>query len=218
MITLSALGGVGVALLLTIGLLSAVQVITSANPVHAVFFLVLVFIVTSVLRLVLSREFRALVFLRVYVGAIAVLFLFVVRRLNVGVSGSNESPRGNIPRLLVLGGLFLRVILNGLEIPSLAAGELHSTLPVLAALASRADLSAGDPLVTQRVSSRVAIGQVLYTTYCVEFLRAGVVLLVARVGAIVLTLSNESSDHRFVSQQVAEQHSRDSDRAVFRVS
>lgn len=193
-------------LLSTLALLAAVRVITVVNPVHAVFSLVLVFVLTSVLRILLSREFRALVFIRVYVGAIAVLFLFVVRRLNVEVETKHES---FVIYLLV--GLTLLFFLtrvffvdSGWSNSLVAAAHSEHS----ASIASFVDR--GDPL-----SSR---GQVLYTVYCAEFLVAGLVLLVARVGAIVLTLTHVGSGHTPLRQQVYQQHSRNSETAIFKIS
>jgi len=208
-------------LLLELGLVfaisAAVLVVTSANAVHAVFFLVLVFIATSVQMFALSMEFRALVFLRVYVGAIAVLFLFVVRRLNVPSLPSIVSRLGY--GVITLGVVSLTTIL--LVVTAGGATVAISSVPsnandVIASLNSNpAVISLDFASSLDRVSSMAAIGQVLYTNYCVEFLLAGLVLLVAMVGAIRLTLTQT---HPLVGQQVHEQHSRDSDRAVFMIS
>lgn len=191
-------------LLSVLALLAAVRVITVVNPVHAVFSLVLVFVLTSVLRLLLSREFRALVFIRVYVGAIAVLFLFVVRRLNVEVETGHESfviylLLGVTATLFLLGVFGVDTGWNN----SLASSALEGTTSVATFI------DRGDPLSS--------LGQVLYTVYCAEFLVAGLVLLVARVGAIVLTLTHVGSGHTPLRQQVHQQHARDSNTAIFKI-
>jgi len=201
-------------LLLELGLVfaisAAVLVVTSANAVHAVFFLVLVFIATSVQRFALSMEFRALVFLRVYVGAIAVLFLFVVRRLNVPSLPSIVSRLGYGAITLGVVSLTTLLLLGPVAISSGPSESLPSFSQNDAAIISLDFASSLD-----RVSSSASIGQVLYTNYCIEFLLAGLVLLVAMVGAIRLTLTQT---HHLVGQQVHEQHSRDSERAVFMIS
>lgn len=185
----------------TLGLIAALNVITAANPVHAVFFLVLVFTFTSLLRLRMSMEFMALVFLMVYVGAIAVLFLFVVRRLNVQPD-VKERPLGNVPMLVGVGGVFLFVILSVNTIVESSSTVFYNDVVVH----------------LDRVSNMSTIGQVLYTTYCVEFLLAGVVLLVSRIGAVVLTQSYSGTTLTpALRQQVHQQHSRDSQRAIFKI-
>jgi NADH-quinone oxidoreductase subunit J len=191
------------------GLVAARAVIRAANPVHAVFYLVLVFGFCSRLRISLAREFRGLVFLRVYVGAIAVLFLFVVRRLNVQPDIAKR-PSGNIPRLLVIGRTFVARRWSAIGGDrravgkELASGEAYS----FTNYTGRRD----------RISNRESIGQVLYTTYAVEFLRAGLVLLVARIGAVVLTQTGKHlGTASAVRQQVHQQHSRNPDRAIFKV-
>ena len=187
-------------------LIAAIQVITTANPVHAVFFLVLVFVLTSLLRRLISREFRALVFLRVYVGAIAVLFLFVVRRLNVQAD-NKERPYGNLPRLARVAILFRSFRWSNINVVNWSTSETR----VFDVVSNR-----------DRRTNRNTIGQVLYTKYCIEFLLAGVVLLVSRIGAVLLTLSTSIEGKRTVTpalrQQVHQQHSRDAQQAVFKIN
>lgn len=190
----------------TIALIAATQVITTANPVHAIFFLVLVFVLTSLLRRLISREFRSLVFLRVYVGAIAVLFLFVVRRLNVQAD-NKERPKGNIPRLINVAALFRFFRGSNILIPGWSTGDYQGYDVVL---------------TRDRLTNRTTIGQVLYTKFCVEFLLAGIVLLVSRIGAVLLTLSTSTEGKLTVTpalrQQVHQQHARDAQRAIFKTS
>lgn len=193
-----------------LALRAAVQVITTANPVHAVFFLVLVFVLTSLLRRRISREFRSLVFLRVYVGAIAVLFLFVVRRLNVQAD-KKERPQGNIPRLVIVSILFRYFRSFNINLRNQDLEVVNNTVSNI------------DRYQTlDRVTNRTTIGQVLYTEFFIEFLLAGLVLLVSRIGAVLLTISTSTGEGMVVTgalrQQVHQQHSRDANKAVFKVN
>lgn len=179
----------------------AVGVVTARNPVHAVLALVRVFVNATALRLLLRVEFRALIFLVVYVGAIAVLFLFVVRRLNVQpTSESSRRPRARL-RVAVVWAELAAVRVSTLP------GEVEETLRLTEWVDYR------DHLTSVQV-----LGQVLYTHLFLYFLRAGFVLLVARIGAIVLTLSADGAARVPTRrQQVHQQLSRDADRALFRV-
>lgn len=196
------------------GLVAATQVITAANPVHAIFFLILVFTTTSVRRLLISMEFMALVFLMVYVGAIAVLFLFVIRMLNVQPD-FKERPLGNIPMLVGVAILFRftrwsNVIPTSYIPNNVTDIDFYNDILKVNVIA-----------YMDRVGNRATIGQVLYTKYFIQFLMAGLVLLVSRIAAILLTLSTSGEGKLTLTpalrQQVHQQHSRDADRAVFRI-
>lgn len=190
--------------------------ITAANPVHAVLFLVLVFCQAAARRLVLEAEFRALLLLVVYVGAIAVLFLFVVRRLNVQPTprrrgeGRRRLPRAGGVGALVLGEL-ARV--HAAWVPAPGGPGLAEAL--------EADGGAGGAAVAwvdavDGLTNLQARGQILYTHAFLYFLRASLVLLVARVGAIVLTLPSAPLPSQVPArrQQLHEQLARDRERAV----
>lgn len=196
-------------LLSIFGLIAAIQVITAVNPVHSVFFLVLVFTITSVMRLLISMEFMALVFLMVYVGAIAVLFLFVVMMLNVQPD-YKERPLGNIPMMVGVGILFMFFMWSSVF------SDMNFTYQLPKQYVSFEIVNQMD-----RMTNRTTIGQVLYTKYCVEFLMAGIVLLVSMIGAVLLTLSTGVEGKTNVTpalrQQVHQQHSRDAQRAIFKI-
>lgn len=147
---------------------SAVAVVAARNPVHSVLCLILCFFNAAGLFLLLGAEFLAFILLIVYVGAVAVLFLFVVMMLDVDFEGLRKGMKRALPVGLVVGGLLLAQLLT----VSIAAGE-------------------GGRIRMQGVESQVentrAIGRVLYTTYLYPFQVSGLILFVAMVGAITLT-------------------------------
>lgn len=174
------------ALFASIALVSASNVIRAHNPVHSVFFLIVVFCNAAALLILLGLDLFAMILLVVYVGAIAVLFLFVVMMLHIKLAEIQD----NALRYLPVGGLlailflieifvivdndFLPILPSALLAPyTLYANELHSWAPI------------------------VCVGNLLYTHYCIYFLLASIILLVAMIGAIVLTLDT--------SQQVLRQ-------------
>lgn len=179
-----------------LALLSALCTVTSKNPVHSVLFLVFVFFNTAGLLVLLGVEFLAMLFLIVYVGAVAVLFLFVMMMLNVKISES----RNTIYRYLPL-GLFLSVIFL-FEIFLIIEGDLNSiesfTLSRLNLEFFNVELfvniSWGDYLISP--TNVDVIGSVLFTYYCYFFIMASFILLVAMIGAIVLTLHRRSDVRR----------------------
>lgn len=222
-------------------LLSALAVTRAATPVNAALRLVLAFCNAAGRRRLLQVEFRALIFRVVYVGAVRVLFLFVVRRLNVQPLPRHERVRsGTWPRGLVVLGLFLgerwgvrsEVRAKEAALPvSRRTGVGSGGGSGERAVATRTREGAAEAVrgsgpagrswtgeVVERVEPRTnleARGQVLYTEYRVAFLRAGLVLLVARVGAIVLTRTVPSSSReQTLRQQVHQQVSRDVEQAI----
>lgn len=165
-------------------LTSGIMVIQARNPVHSVLFLILVFFNGAGLLLLLGLDFFAMIFLVVYVGAIAVLFLFVVMMLNVKLTEIHERKLRYLPIGGLLGILFLFEILlivdNGL-IPWLGgASESLTLFPEIDYIGWSRLLSLVTPLE--------ALGLVLYTYYFSFFLLASCILLIAMIGAIVLTL------------------------------
>lgn len=186
----------------SLAVVSALMVIRSENPVHSVLFLILTFFNAAGLLLLLEVEFLAMVFVVVYVGAIAVLFLFVVMMLNIKVNREAEE----LFRYLPIGGLIGTVFL--LEIFLVVDGDF---VPLL-------DLATEAPTYIQwaanvdSISNIEAIGQTLYTYYFYYFLVAGLILLVSMIGAIVLTMQ---TNHNIRRQQIYQQVSRDFERAVF---
>jgi NADH-quinone oxidoreductase subunit J len=168
-------------------LFAAIMVITARNPVHSVLFLILAFFNAASLFLLAGAEFLAMLLVIVYVGAVAVLFLFVVMMLDVDFKKLRAGFVRQLPIALIVAGIF--------------AFEL-----VLLALGWRAGAASNSlkPVGTSDVTNTEAIGHVLYTDYIVPFQLAGMVLLVAMVGAIVLTLRDREGVRRqSVTDQVA---------------
>jgi NADH-quinone oxidoreductase subunit J len=155
-----------------VAVMSAFAVISARNPVHSVLFLILTFFTAAGLFVLLGAEFLAMLLVVVYVGAVAVLFLFVVMMLDVDFT---ELKRGFLSYMPV-GALIAIALLIEL---GLVAGAAMSADGVPIALT---------PAQPGEVTNAEAIGQVLYTDYLLVFQLAGLVLLVAMIGAIVLTL------------------------------
>jgi NADH-quinone oxidoreductase subunit J len=167
---------------------SALMVIASRNPVHSVLFLILAFVNAAGLFLLLGAEFLAMILVVVYVGAVAVLFLFVVMMLDVDFAELREGFLQYLPVGALIGIVLLAEILLVVGAWTIGGG----TPRVVAA-----------PIPTD-VSNTEAIGLVLYTKYIYYFQAAGLVLLVAMIGAIVLTLRHkEGVKRQNISDQVA---------------
>ena len=182
----------------------AFLVIGSRNPVHSVMFLILAFFNAAGLFMLAGAEFLALILIVVYVGAVAVLFLFVVMMLDVDFAEMREGflqymPIGALVGLILVAELIVVLSSNALTFsPTAAAVE-----PIPAIVAASRDV--------QPISNIEAIGALLYTKYIFYFQLAGMVLLVAMVGAIVLTLSRRTDVRR---QDPAEQALRKREDAV----
>lgn len=185
-----------------LAIVSAMMVVGSRNPVHSVLFLILVFCNATGLFLLLQVEFIAMIFLMVYVGAVAVLFLFVVMMLNVNVVQLNE----NVLRYLPLGGLV--AILLFLQILMIVEHDLVSVSDL--DVSSLNAVSWASQL--NEVSNLHSLGRVMYTEYFYFFLVAGMVLLVAMIGAIVLTMYKRGNVKR---QEIVEQLTRDFERVYY---
>jgi NADH-quinone oxidoreductase subunit J len=153
---------------------SAVMVVSSRNPVHAVLFLILAFVNAAGLFLLMGAEFLAMILIVVYVGAVAVLFLFVVMMLDVDFAELRQGFLQYLPIGVVVSAIFF------LEL-ALVVGtwQLAPEALVLRKAAAAAPIDA--------MNAR-ALGRVLYTEYVYFFQAAGLILLVAMIGAIVLTL------------------------------
>jgi NADH-quinone oxidoreductase subunit J len=166
---------------------SAVMVVTSRNPVHSVLFLILAFVNAAGLFVLLGAEFLAMILIVVYVGAVAVLFLFVVMMLDVDFAELREGFLSYLPVGALVGAILLAellLVVGGWVIsPSAGSGAA----------------------VAQNVSNTQAIGLVLYTRYVYFFEAAGLILLVAMIGAIVMTLQHKPQVKR---QNIAEQVAR----------
>ena len=169
---------------------SAFMVIASKNPVHSVLFLILAFVNAAALFLMLGAEFLAMILVVVYVGAVAVLFLFVVMMLDVDFAELRQGFLQYLPVGALVGIIFLVELV-------LVAGTWATSPGMLKAIDA--------PVISAaRLTNTEAIGQVLYTTYIHYFQLAGIVLLVAMIGAIVLTLRHKPNVKRQdVGEQVA---------------
>jgi NADH-quinone oxidoreductase subunit J len=174
---------------------SAVMVIVSRNPVHSVLFLILAFVNASGLFVLMGAEFLGMMLIVVYVGAVAVLFLFVIMMLDVDFLELREGFIQYLPVGVVIGGIFLFELLL-----TVGAWVINPTVSKT--------ITAPIPA---NVSNTEALGLVLYTKYIHYFQLAGMVLLVAMIGAIVLTLRHKASVKR---QDINVQNARTPDMAM----
>jgi NADH-quinone oxidoreductase subunit J len=169
---------------------SAVMVVASRNPVHSVLYLILAFVNAAGLFVMLGAEFLAMILIVVYVGAVAVLFLFVVMMLDVDFAEFRQGALQYLPFGMLVGGIFMVELL------------FVVSAWILAPDASQAIASPIPPLAS--ITNTEALGRVLYTRYVYFFQAAGLVLLVSMVGAIVLTLRHKPKVKRQnVANQVA---------------
>ncbi|MFO1188958.1 MAG: NADH-quinone oxidoreductase subunit J [Alphaproteobacteria bacterium] len=168
---------------------SGAMVITARNPVHSVLYLILAFFNAAALFILLGAEFLAMILVVVYVGAVAVLFLFVVMMLDVNVAALRQG----VLQYLPIGGMIGLVLVAELV---LIGGAWITSPDVVASKAT-----AIPP--PEAVTNTHALGQIIYTRYAYLFQAAGVILLVAMIGAIVLTLrSREGVRRQSIAQQV----------------
>ena len=174
---------------------SAFMVIAAKNPVHSVLYLILAFVNAAGLFVLLGAEFLAMILVVVYVGAVAVLFLFVVMMLDVDFAELRQGFLQYLPVGALVGVVFLAELL--LVVGTWAIGPNVTSMVA-------AKVPAG-------VTNTEAIGLVLYTQYVYYFEAAGVVLLIAMIGAIVLTLRHKPSVKR---QDIAAQVARNRNSAI----
>lgn len=176
----------------TVLIVAALLVVSARNPVHSVLFLILAFFNAAALFVLLGAEFLAMVLVVVYVGAVAVLFLFVVMMLDIDFTELRQGFLNYAPYGLVVAAVFFfeLFVVGGawLLSPSLSAAVAHPT-------------PAG-------VTNTEALGRILYTNYVHVFQGAGMVLLVAMIGAIVLTLRHrEGVKRQSASAQIGRKRS-----------
>jgi NADH-quinone oxidoreductase subunit J len=165
-----------------IAIFAAVGVVAARNPVHSVLFLILTFFNAAGLFVLLGAEFLAMLLVVVYVGAVAVLFLFVVMMLDVDFVRLRQGFASYLPAGLVVSA----IVLAEMVLVTQSAATLQPLGPVLTEENTR------------------GIGAVLYTDYAVYVQMAGMILLVAMIGAIVLTLRHKPNVHRQnIGKQVA---------------
>jgi len=182
-------------------MLAALAVITAKNPVHSVFFLILAFFNAAGLFVLLGAEYIAMTLVIVYVGAVAVLFLFVVMMLNINFEKLRAGFTSHLPV-----GVGVAVVLFA-ELASLLYGSILTPAPL-------AEPSSPIPDAAH-VDNAKAIGRVLYTDYLIACQLAGVILLVSMIGAIVLTHRERLGVKR---QNIAKQLARTRDEAVVMVN
>ena len=176
-----ALSAIAFYVLAAVTIIGALLVVSARNPVHSVLFLITAFFSAAGLFVLLGAEFLAMLLVVVYVGAVAVLFLFVVMMLDVDF----VALRQGFAQYLPIGGVVALIL--AFEMVSVAVVVANEGL---AGKNPAPDANAG------QVSNTVAIGRVLYTDYVFFFQAAGLVLLVAMIGAIVLTLRHKSGVKR----------------------
>jgi NADH-quinone oxidoreductase subunit J len=167
---------------------SAVMVIFAKHPVHSVLFLILTFVNASGLFILMGAEYLAMLLIVVYVGAVMVLFLFVVMMLDVDFASMRAG--------------FLKYLPTGILIAIIFLAELFM---VVGTWVIKPELLKTAPLALAKTTNAAEIGKVLYTTHIYYFQMAGLVLLVAMIGAIVLTLRHREGIQR---QDINKQNAR----------
>jgi NADH-quinone oxidoreductase subunit J len=176
-------------------ILSAITVSFSANPVQSVLFLILTFCQAGVLLIMFNVDFFGLIFIIIYVGAIAVLFLFVIMMLNVKIQDGLNSVfllKSNLENFILIVASFYAMFIT--------------LLAVLGNLFSEQEVNVTDNYMNyfDNLNNIDVFGQVLYNYYLICFLISGLILLIALVGAIVLTLRfNEVKKNQLSSRQLA---------------
>jgi NADH-quinone oxidoreductase subunit J len=173
---------------------SAIMVIAARNPVHSVLFLILAFVNAAGLFVLVGAEFLAMILIVVYVGAVAVLFLFVVMMLDVDFAELREGLLNYLPAGVVVGGILLAELIF-----VVVSKVIQPGVPKI--------ITAPIPEAST-VNNTEALGLVLYTRYVYYFEAAGIILLVAMIGAIVLTLYHKPGVRRqVIAEQVARRRS-----------
>ena len=183
----------------TIAVFASIMVTVSRNTVYSVFFLILVFISISILFIMIGAEFLGMIMLIVYVGAVAVLFLFVVMMLNITEQLTKRSSRRGLVNNISIGSIVGVIIF--LELLVVVGGwKYKGTFVPLSATNLNLD-----------ISNTHALGNILYTDYIHLFQISGMILLVAMIGAITLTFSKRENIKR---QSYFNQIQREKDSAV----
>ena len=153
---------------------SSLLVITSKNPIHSVLFLILVFFNTSILFLFSNAEFLAMVVLIVYIGAVAVLFLFVIMMLDINIAKLRQNFLNYLPIGLLVGFIILLELIY-----IVSQSKLNFTQKISIN---------NNNISNQMLDNTKTIGNILYTDYFLLFQISGIILLVAMIGAIFLTI------------------------------
>lgn len=175
----------------TLTVLAGLAVITARNPVYSVFFLIVAFFNAAALLLLIGAEYIAMTLVIVYVGAVAVLFLFVVMMLNINLAELRQG--------------FLRYLPLGVIVGALLLTELYLVIDVAQPLSGHEQYIGAAMPQGGTITNTQAIGLVLYTQFAYPFQMAGLVLLVAMIGAIVLILRTREGVRR---QNIRKQNTR----------
>ena len=183
-------------LMATVTVVAALLVVTARNPEHSVLWLILAFFSAAGLFVLMGAEFLAMLLVVVYVGAVAVLFLFVVMMLDVDFVRLREGYARYLPLAAIVAGVLLAEMIM-ITLAVVQGGVAADATAPVVATADRTNIE--------------AIGRVLYTDYVYFFQAAGIVLLVAMIGAITLTLRHKPGIKR---QKVAEQVGREAGKAM----
>ena len=178
-----------------ITVLSALMVIVSKNTVHSVFFLILVFVSVSILFIMIGAEFLGMIMLIVYVGAVAVLFLFVVMMLDLNISGVKKKLYKHLPI-----GIFVGLVIF-FELLVVIGGWQYKENVILTS----------SIVINPQISNTESLGNILYTQNIHLFQISGMILLVAMIGAITLTFKKRENVKR---QSYFDQIQKDKDTAV----
>jgi len=163
------------------------MVIAARNPVHSVLFLILAFFNSAGLFVLLGAEFLALILVIVYVGAVAVLFLFVVMMLDIDFIKLREGFLQYLP----IGGLVGSILL--IELILVLSGSSFIVDMIMPMVAPLETMPTDSSAIATTLSNTEALGMVLYTKYIFYFQVAGAILLVAMIGAIMLTLQKQDN-------------------------
>ncbi|MDA1308639.1 MAG: NADH-quinone oxidoreductase subunit J [Proteobacteria bacterium] len=173
-----------------VAIAAGVMVVASRNPVHSVLFLILAFFNASGLFVLIGAEFIAMILIVVYVGAVAVLFLFVVMMLDINFVELRQG--------------FMDYLPVGALIGFILVAELAFVVGAWVVSGDASMVQAAPAPAAAEISNTRALGMILYTRYVYLFQAAGVILLIAMIGAIVLTLrSREGVKRQRISDQVA---------------
>jgi NADH-quinone oxidoreductase subunit J len=171
---------------------NAMLIILSKNPIHSIFFLVLVFLIATVLLIFMGIEFVAMLFLIVYVGAIIVLFLFVIMMLNVKILEYNERVVLYVPMAVFLGAIFIYEIFYASNFSSYFFFMLESNKKDFDSISIYTDFFKN----LEVLDTIGQLGMLLYGKFVYFFFLSSIILLIAMIGAITLTLNQKFSSKR----------------------
>ena len=170
----------------TIAVFSSLMVIVSRNTVYSVFFLILVFVTISILFIMIGAEFLGMIMLIVYVGAVAVLFLFVVMMLNISEQSKKKFSRKGIVNNISVGSIIGLIIFFELLVV-IGGWKYKGNFITLSEISSNPNSD---------ISNAHALGNILYTDYIHLFQISGIILLISMIGAITLTFSKRKNIKR----------------------